>query len=430
MNATTPIDTLRNKLLTPVPEQALQKRDGPGGRKYHYVDGDFAAATLNELFGFENVSVEVIESKQVLDRKYTQKKGGNAVKNRETGQYEASRVIETPYIEVVYAATVRIELDVDGKKVVRDGSGTCSANGPCDDSTAVAKIFEMAIKGAETDALKRAAKKFGPRLGLSLDINGKQLYATMSEDALLEDSYREGNSEEQPQPAAAQTTQTPAKQAPRSAQELEREARAQAGQQPAQQATQAGTGQPARTASSQPTAQGQARPPQGQTQQARPAPAPQQTPPAAQQPRPAQQQAATRPQSQAQPQPQNPTTPASSQARPNGSANPAGNGQARTIAEVEPTEEQLKMLDSTGWTAQFKALNSKLQGTSTQDQVVDIIKKMKVYRPLMQVGEDFAESCEKRMIELIQAHAQKINVNVQAALFAEEQAHHEPDVPF
>ena len=90
-----------------------------------------------------------------------------------------------PGFVVTWTARARITVKIprpDGseKVFVREGQGTCSAI-----NESLAEASEMAIKGAETDALKRAAVSFGPRFGLGLDDQqGPAIVLTASQQRL------------------------------------------------------------------------------------------------------------------------------------------------------------------------------------------------------------------------------------------------------
>src|SRR5262249_14522069 len=63
----------------------------------------------------------------------------------------------------VYTAKVRITVRAGEAKVVREGSGSCEAI-----AATAGQAHELALKGAETDATKRALATFGNPFGLAL----------------------------------------------------------------------------------------------------------------------------------------------------------------------------------------------------------------------------------------------------------------------
>jgi hypothetical protein len=68
----------------------------------------------------------------------------------------------------VYIARVRITVNVGGSTIVREGHGTGEGRGPTP-----GEVHDTALKGAETDATKRALATFGKPFGLSLYEHGK-----------------------------------------------------------------------------------------------------------------------------------------------------------------------------------------------------------------------------------------------------------------
>src|SRR5262245_35094816 len=63
----------------------------------------------------------------------------------------------------VYTAKVRIIVRAGEVRVVREGSGSCEAT-----AATAGQAYELALKGAETDATKRALATFGNPFGLAL----------------------------------------------------------------------------------------------------------------------------------------------------------------------------------------------------------------------------------------------------------------------
>lgn len=114
------------------------------GRELSYIEGWYAIAEANRIFGFDAWNRETIDSKCVLARE-----------NR--GTYLA-----------VYIAKVRITVVAEGAIVVRDGHGTGEGRGQ-----SPGEVHDIALKAAETDATKRALATFGKPFGLALYRNGK-----------------------------------------------------------------------------------------------------------------------------------------------------------------------------------------------------------------------------------------------------------------
>ena len=109
------------------------------GRELSYIEGWYAISQANRIFGFDAWSRETVESRCVLSRE-----------NR--GAFLA-----------VYTAKVRITVEADGMKIIREGhgSGEGRANSP-------GEVHDTALKAAETDATKRALATFGKPFGLEL----------------------------------------------------------------------------------------------------------------------------------------------------------------------------------------------------------------------------------------------------------------------
>jgi DNA recombination protein Rad52 len=109
------------------------------GRSIDYVEGWFAIAQANAIFGFDGWDREMTHFERL---------------------YERSRNERT---NCGYVARIRIRVRAGGSIVVREGTGwgTASAANPGD-------AHERAIKAAETDATKRALATFGNRFGLGL----------------------------------------------------------------------------------------------------------------------------------------------------------------------------------------------------------------------------------------------------------------------
>ena len=91
------------------------------GRQLSYIEGWYAISQANRIFGFDAWSRETVESRCVLSRE-----------NR--GAFLA-----------VYTAKVRITVEADGMKIIREGhgSGEGRANSP-------GEVHDTALKAAET----------------------------------------------------------------------------------------------------------------------------------------------------------------------------------------------------------------------------------------------------------------------------------------
>lgn len=125
-----------------VPADAVSEREGPGGRRLSYVEGAWVIDELNRIFGNAEWGHEIVRLETTYDE-----------------------IREDSKAEVGARCIVR--LTVNGQPS-HDGVGHGRG---IDRSPAMA--HESADKEAETDALKRAAKNLGRRLGLSLYLHGK-----------------------------------------------------------------------------------------------------------------------------------------------------------------------------------------------------------------------------------------------------------------
>ena len=109
------------------------------GKEFTYVEGWFAIAEANRIFGFDGWDRETVEAKCV----------------------QAREVRGSP--SVLYTARVRITVRAGERSIVRDGHGTGEGRG-----SHLAEAHDLALKAAETDATKRALVTFGKAFGLSL----------------------------------------------------------------------------------------------------------------------------------------------------------------------------------------------------------------------------------------------------------------------
>jgi DNA recombination protein Rad52 len=104
-----------------------------------YVEGWHAITEANRIFGYEAWDRRTVSASCV----WTEAKAGT---------YRA-----------VYTAKVRIIVRAGEVRVVREGSGSCEAS-----ASTAGQAHELALKGAETDATKRALATFGNPFGLAL----------------------------------------------------------------------------------------------------------------------------------------------------------------------------------------------------------------------------------------------------------------------
>jgi hypothetical protein len=115
------------------------------GRELCYIEGWHAIAEANRIFGFDGWDRETVESRCLMTRETR-------------GTFLA-----------VYAAKVRITVRANGRTIVREGHGSGEGRG-----TLPGETHDIALKGAETDATKRALATFGKPFGLALYLGGKR----------------------------------------------------------------------------------------------------------------------------------------------------------------------------------------------------------------------------------------------------------------
>lgn len=130
-------DQLR-KLVREVDASHTHTRDFDG-RKLTYIEGWYAIAQANQVFGYAGWDREMVHFERIIE-----KQRGDT-------------------ITCGYLARVRIRVRAGSVQIVREGTGWGSAS-----AIAAAAANERALKSAETDATKRALSTFGPRFGLSL----------------------------------------------------------------------------------------------------------------------------------------------------------------------------------------------------------------------------------------------------------------------
>ena len=116
-------EAAKQALSAPLDLNNVKQRKGAGGRKLDYISGEHAIAEANRIFGFDGWSCETVHMECVSDKPPT------------------------------YIARVRVRAG----GVTREGWGGDNGND-----------HENAVKGAETDAIKRALRTFGNQFGLPL----------------------------------------------------------------------------------------------------------------------------------------------------------------------------------------------------------------------------------------------------------------------
>jgi Rad52/22 family double-strand break repair protein len=131
-------DTQVRKLRAKLDGKHVRTRNA-NGADLHYVEGWHVIAEANRIFGYDAWDRRTLASRCVWSGK-----SGAA--------YGAA-----------YTAKVRVSVRAGDITIVREGSGTGEGN-----AATPGQAHELALKGAETDATKRALATFGNPFGLAL----------------------------------------------------------------------------------------------------------------------------------------------------------------------------------------------------------------------------------------------------------------------
>ena len=115
------------------------KTRNANGIDLHYVEGWHVIAEANRIFGYDAWDRRTLAS--------------HCVWSGASGQLYAA----------AYSAKVRVSVRAGDIKIVREGSGTGEGKAPTP-----GQAHDLALKGAETDATKRALATFGNPFGLAL----------------------------------------------------------------------------------------------------------------------------------------------------------------------------------------------------------------------------------------------------------------------
>ena len=115
------------------------KTRNANGTDLHYVEGWYVIAEANRIFGYDAWDRRTLAS--------------HCVWSGPSGAYHGA----------TYTAKVRVSVRAGDITIVREGSGTGEGRAPTP-----GQAHELALKGAETDATKRALATFGNPFGLAL----------------------------------------------------------------------------------------------------------------------------------------------------------------------------------------------------------------------------------------------------------------------
>ena len=126
------------KLATSFDTSRVRSRE-QNGKTLFFIEGWFAISEANRIFGYDGWDREMVH----FERSYSNVVGGQ--------------------VHCGYLARVRVRVRAGKTDIVREGSGFGSGV-----SANQSEAHDIALKGAETDATKRALATFGDRFGLLL----------------------------------------------------------------------------------------------------------------------------------------------------------------------------------------------------------------------------------------------------------------------
>ena len=133
-----------------IPRSAISTRQGPGGKSLSYLATHHVIDRMNKVLGQFSWSSETVEIRCV----HSGEVEGYGGKKKHTAHY---------------LARVKIEVQArDENNVVHRTSHMGVGYGDGDDGQNPGKAHELAMKEAESDALKRACKNLGQSMGLAL----------------------------------------------------------------------------------------------------------------------------------------------------------------------------------------------------------------------------------------------------------------------
>jgi Rad52/22 family double-strand break repair protein len=146
----------------------VMTRPGPGNKKLVYLSGDTITRSLNEIFTYTGWNLQIVKTEQVLcvDTKATSAAAAaaNVMKKPPTTNTTATPSVPQPHPpmwHVAYLSHVRITLTQSGTYREDLGAGDAMDKN-------LGTAIQHAIKASITDAMKRAARHFGDKLGNSL----------------------------------------------------------------------------------------------------------------------------------------------------------------------------------------------------------------------------------------------------------------------
>lgn len=156
--------TIAREVDIEVPKELLSSRSAGGSNSVTYLKGDISVDRLNEIFG--PLGWSVAAGKPEMDKE-------NAMRLKWEKGSRTPKEVEM----VVYSVMTQVTLTI--KKRTPDGSDTVFIQtgigyGEVEPGKYAKEAIGMAVKGAETDGLKRCTSMLGKAFGMFLDQDGNQ----------------------------------------------------------------------------------------------------------------------------------------------------------------------------------------------------------------------------------------------------------------
>ena len=153
---------ISEKLETPVLPEVISKRPGRGNTTLSYIRGDIIADQMNAIFG--PLGWDLQASVPIIDHWEGEKEIGNDREKKKVNMHT---------VQVMTQMTLRIKArsENDSDTVFRQ---TGIGYGEIESTKNRKEVVGMALKGAETDGLKRCASLLGRAMGMFLSGAGSQ----------------------------------------------------------------------------------------------------------------------------------------------------------------------------------------------------------------------------------------------------------------
>ena len=147
-------DKTIEKLNQALDPKMVKTRQGGGKKQLSYIEGWQAEENANKIFNY-NWDKEIKNQEELYKRDYI----------KEVKDWDTGKKVNKEMFEVAYKCKVRVYARIGDKEVFREGVGFGNGQSARD---LPSQAYELALKGSETDALKRALKSLGKQFGLSL----------------------------------------------------------------------------------------------------------------------------------------------------------------------------------------------------------------------------------------------------------------------